>query len=54
MTLKDFEIILTENNIRPCDFWDNIDHVEWNNVLTLISVATSKTQLKHLLEAYYL
>lgn len=53
MELKDFETILKENNVRPCDYWDNIDRTEWEDILHLINIANTKTQLENLFKAYY-
>jgi hypothetical protein len=54
MTLEDFETILNEYNIRPCDFWNNIEHGEWEDILDLIIIASTKTQLENLVKAYYI
>ena len=53
MKLKEFETILKENDVRPCDFWDNIDQNKWDDVLYLIHTANNIKQLKKLFEMYY-
>ena len=43
--LKDFEILLHLEDVRPCDFWDNIEREKWDDILDLIHQSKTKKDL---------
>lgn len=43
--LKDFEILLQLEDVRPCDFWDNIAKENWEEIINLINKSKTKKEL---------
>ena len=39
-TLEKLENALKKHDVRPCDFWDNINKSEWDNMLNILSPMT--------------
>ena len=41
-TLQKLETILTKHEQRPCDFWDNINKVDWDSMFNKLSQMSSE------------
>lgn len=40
LCLEKLEKVLKKHDVRPCDFWDNINKSEWDNMLNILSSMT--------------
>ena len=38
--LEKLENVLKKHDVRPCDFWDNINKAEWDNMFNILSSMT--------------
>lgn len=53
VTLEKLENILKKHDVRPCDFWDNINKSEWDNMFDTLSRMTSEQMETYLINEGY-